>query len=236
MDPRLRSLCMRAMPEINFVKDKEELKNVECDYHIPLGSVPGLLRNDMRDFDRTVKGYLKADPKRVEAIRHELNLEGKTAIGISWKSFKTKYKTKSIQLRDMERLFSGLDVVLVNLQYGDVEDEIREFKDATGIEVVQCASVDNREDLDGLAALIEVCDLVVSTSNVTVHLAGALAKDTWVLLHYVSIYFWLVERTDSIWYPSLTLYRQPKLDDWDSVYTSIRKDLQKKSSLRRLMQ
>ena len=131
----------------------------------------------------------------------------------------------------MERLFSGLDVVLVNLQYGDVEDEIREFKDATGIEVVQCASVDNREDLDGLAALIEVCDLVVSITNVTVHLAGALAKDTWVLLHYVSIYYWLVERTDSIWYPSLTLYRQPKLDDWDSVYTSIRKDLQRRLTI-----
>ena len=126
----------------------------------------------------------------------------------------------------MERMFSGLDVVLVNLQYGDVEDEIREFKDATGIEVVQCASVDNREDLDGLAALIEVCDLVVSITNVTVHLAGALAKDTWVLLPYVSIYYWLIERKDSIWYPSLTLYRQPKLDDWDSVYASVRKDLE----------
>ena len=74
--------------------------------------------------------------------------------------------------------------------------------------------------------MIEVCDLVVSITNVTVHLAGALAKETWVLLHYVSIYFWLIERTDSIWYPSLTLYRQPKLDDWDSVYASIKKDLE----------
>ena len=162
----------------------------------------------------------------MEAISRELNLEGKTAIGISWKSAQTKYKTKSIHLRDMERIFSGLDVVLVNLQYGDVEDEIGEFKEATGIEVVQCASVDNREDLDGLAALIEVCDLVVSTSNVTAHLAGALAKETWVLLPYVPIYYWLIERTDSIWYPSLTLYRQPKLDDWDSVYASVRKDLE----------
>ena len=231
IDPRLQALCERAMPEINFVKDIEELQNVDCDYHLPLGSVPGLIRNDISDFDRTVKGYFKADPERVEAIRNELGLDGKKVIGISWKSLQTKYKKKSVQLRDMERLFSGLDVVLVNLQYGDVEDEIREFKDATGIEVVQCASVDNREDLDGLAALIEVCDLVVSTSNVTVHMAGALAKDTWVLLHYVSIYFWLVERTDSIWYPSLTLYRQPTLDDWDSVYASIRKDLQKRLAI-----
>ena len=129
-----------------------------------------------------------------------------------------------MRLQDM-RMFRGLDVVLVNLQYGDVDEEIREFKEATGIDVVQCASVDNREDLDGLAALIEVCDIVISTSNVTVHLAGALAKETWVLQPYVANFWWLLERTDSVWYPSLTLYRQPTLDDWESVYGSIRRDL-----------
>ena len=146
VDPRLQSLCKRAMPEIEFVKDLEELQNLECDYHLPLGSVPGVIRNDISDFERTVKGYLKADPRRVESIRNELQLDGKTVIGISWKSFNSLNQIKkSVQLRDMERLFSGLDVVLVNLQYGDVEDEIKEFKKETGIEVVQCASVDNRE-------------------------------------------------------------------------------------------
>ena len=229
VDPRLQSLCTRAMPDINFIKDIGALQNVECDYHLPLGRLPGLIRNNIRDFDRTVTGYLKADPKRVVSIRNELQLDGKTVIGISWKSFKALNVTKkSVQLRDMERIFSGLDVVLVNLQYGDVDDEIEAFKAETGIEVIQCTSVDNREDLDGLAALIEVCDLVVSTSNVTVHMAGALAKKTWVLLPFVANFWWLLERTDNIWYPSLTLYRQPTLNDWDSVYVSVRKDLQRK--------
>ena len=49
--------------------------------------MPGVIRNDISDFDRTVRGYLKADPQRVEAIRNELNLDGKTVIGISWKRF-----------------------------------------------------------------------------------------------------------------------------------------------------
>ena len=189
--------------------------------------MPGLIRNDIRDFERTITGYLKADPERVESIRNELQLDGKIVIGISWRSFKSLNQTKkSIQLRDMGRIFMGLDVVLVNLQYGDVDDEIREFKEETGIDVVQCASVDNREDLDGLAALIEACDLVVSITNVSVHMAGALAKETWVLLPYVAKFWWLLERTDSVWYPSLTLYRQPVLDDWDSVYASVRQDLE----------
>ena len=56
-------------------------------------SLGGVIRNDISDFDRTVTGYFKADPQRVEAIRNELGLDGKT-VGISWKSFKTKYKTK----------------------------------------------------------------------------------------------------------------------------------------------
>ena len=62
-DPRLHSLCMRKMPEINFISDENLLEKVKFDYHLPLGSVPGLIRNDMRDFDRTVTGYLKADPR-----------------------------------------------------------------------------------------------------------------------------------------------------------------------------
>ena len=226
VDPRLHSLCKRTMPEINFFNDIEELQNVECEYHLPMGSVPGLIRNDISDFDRTVTGYLKADPQRVEAIRNELGLDGKAVIGVSWKSLSSTFRTKSIHLRDMERIFTGLDVVLVNLQYGDVDEEIKEFKEATGINILQCTSVDNREDLDGLAALIEVCDLVVSTTNVTVHMSGALAKETWVLLPYVANFWWLLERTDSVWYPSSTLYRQPALDDWDSVYASIRIDLE----------
>ena len=210
----------------NLYTNEKALKRAKCDYHLPIQSIGGLIRNDISDFDRTVKGYFKADTERVQAIREELNLDGKTVIGISWRSFNTTYKTKSVHLRDMERIFSDLDVVLVNLQYGDVEDEIRAFKEETGISVLQCASVDNREDLDGLAALIEVCDLVVSITNVTVHMAGALAKDTFVLLPYVANFWWLLERKDSVWYPSMTLYRQPTLDDWDSVYVSIRRDLE----------
>ena len=42
VDPRLKDLCKRAMPEIDFVKDLEELEDIECDYHLPLGSVAGI--------------------------------------------------------------------------------------------------------------------------------------------------------------------------------------------------
>ena len=88
VDPRLHSLCKRTMPDINFILDENALKKETYDYHLPMGSVPGLIRNDISDFDRTVTGYLKADPQRVESRRKELQLDGKTVIGISWRSFK----------------------------------------------------------------------------------------------------------------------------------------------------
>ena len=74
--------------------------------------------------------------------------------------------------------------------------------------------------------MIELCDLVVSTSNVTIHLAGALGKDPG-LLPYAANFWWLIERTDSLWYPTVRFYRQKTLQDWESVLEVIRSDLRK---------
>ena len=130
-----------------------------------------------------------------------------------------------MDLDQFGRMFKGCNVALLNLQYGEVDEEIREFTKSTGIEVLQSSSVDLREDLDGLAALIELCDLVVSTSNVTIHMAGALGKDSWVLLPFAANFWWLIERTDSLWYPTVRLYRQKSLQDWSEILEVIRSDL-----------
>ena len=177
-----------------------------------MGSLPRLFRNSEKDFNKTREGYLKADMDRVEILCKELGVEDKKVIGISWKSFKSlKIQKKSMDLAQFGRVFEGLDIVLLNLQYGDVDEEIRAFTEETGIKVLQCSSVNLKEDLDGLAALIELCDLVVSTSNVTIHMAGALGKDSWLLLPFAANFWWLTERTDSLWYPSVKLYRQKSL-------------------------
>ena len=225
-DSRLISLCERGMPGVVFKPYKNKIDDEDFDYHLPMGSLPRLFRSDIKDFENTVTGYLKADKERVESLREELGLGDKKVVGISWKSIKSLHtQKKSLSLKEFGTLFKDLDIVLLNLQYGDVDNEIKEFTKSTGIEVLQCGSVDNREDLDGLAALIELCDLVVSTSNVTVHLAGALGKETWVLLPYVANFWWLLDRTDSIWYPTLRLYRQKKFQDWGNVLFTVTTDL-----------
>jgi ADP-heptose:LPS heptosyltransferase len=105
----------------------------------------------------------------------------------------------------------------LNLQYGEVSEEIRALREETGVEVLTHPGIDNREDLEGLAGLIEGCDLVVSVGNATAHLSGALGQKTWVLLPYVAGWRWLHEGERCPWYQSVRLYRQPALGSWAGV-------------------
>jgi len=227
IDPRLVTMCERSMPGIEFLPAvKGSVQEDRFDCHLPMGSLPRLFRSSEDDFSKTRESYLKADMERVEVLRKELGVEGKKVIGISWKSFKSLNTTKkSMDLEQFGRMFDGLDIVLLNLQYGDVNEEIRAFTKGTGIEVLQCSSVNLKEDLDGLGALIALCDLVVSTSNVTIHMAGAMGKEAWVLLPFAANFWWLIERTDSLWYPTVKLYRQKSLQDWSEILKVVRSDL-----------
>jgi len=73
--------------------------------------------------------------------------------------------------------------------------------------------------------LIENLDLVISVDTSTAHLAGALGKPVWVLNRFDTCWRWLLERDDSPWYPSLKLYRQESIGNWDSVVDKVKTDL-----------
>ena len=72
------------------------------------------------------------------------------------------------------------------------------------------------------AALIENLDLVVSVDTAIVHLAGALAVPTLLMLPFAADFRWLRERTDSPWYPNAELFRQPRFADWQPVIEEVR--------------
>ena len=80
-------------------------------------------------------------------------------------------------------------------------------------------------DMADTAALVSHLDLLVTVDTAMAHLAGALAKPTWVLLTFAPDWRWLTEREDSPWYPTMRLFRQPQFDDWQSVLQRVRVEL-----------
>ena len=88
-------------------------------------------------------------------------------------------------------------------------------------------------NMPATAALVAAVDLVVTVDTMIGHLAGALGRPTWLLLKHDADWRWMTDRTDSPWYPSMRLYRQPSPGDWASVMARIEEDWRCRSEHRR---
>jgi len=77
------------------------------------------------------------------------------------------------------------------------------------------------EDFADTAALVAALDLVITADTSVAHLAGALGKPVWILNRFDACWRWLMGRTDSPWYPTARLFRQPTPGDWDSVIAAV---------------
>jgi ADP-heptose:LPS heptosyltransferase len=75
------------------------------------------------------------------------------------------------------------------------------------------------------AAVMECLDLVITPDTAIAHLAGALGRPAWVALKHVPDWRWLLDRSDSPWYPTIRLFRQTKRDDWSGVFAAIEAEL-----------
>jgi tetratricopeptide (TPR) repeat protein len=225
VDRRLMGMFERALPGVRVFERGKAVPEELYDEQIPIGSLGKWLRPSRESFEGKGLRYLGARPGLGERLRGELGvLPGEKLIGLSWRSASPETgAVRSLGLGELVGALGGVEGVrFVNLQYGDVREELAWLRRERGVEVLSHGGVDNREDLEGLAGLIEGCDLVVSVGNATAHLSGALGQKTWVLLPYVAGWRWLHEGSTCPWYQSVRLYRQSKRDDWTSVLRAIR--------------
>ena len=77
----------------------------------------------------------------------------------------------------------------------------------------------------GTAALMQTLDLIVTSDTAIAHLAGALGRSVWMAVSFTPDWRWLRDRDNSSWYPTMRLFRQPKLGDWQSVFERIAGEL-----------
>jgi hypothetical protein len=230
VDVRLIPLLARPMAtEITFVPSGAAVDENEYDEQIPTGSLCRYFRPQEVSFGRTRDGYISDDKGRTNSIRTALQRSGafgNKRCGISWRSKNEQSGVnRSLTLKAFIDMLALPDVDFVSLEYGDTGEEIEQVRSESSVTVLSYKDVDNFHDIDGLASLIQACDFVVSVDNSTVHLAGALGKDTRVLLPFVPNWRWLMDRDDSPWYASVKLYRQGSDRNWSGVFESVRSDL-----------
>ena len=140
-DHRLLPIFRRSFSKnIKYITDRREVSDNDYDYNIPIGSLPLHFRKDLNDFQKSSKGWIKADPERVQNIRQNIiRNKSKKIIGVSWKtsSLLTHSHLRNIDLATLLKPLKNLDLIFANLQYGDVSNEIINLRSEHGIEVLE---------------------------------------------------------------------------------------------------
>jgi tetratricopeptide (TPR) repeat protein len=193
-----------------------------ADLHCPLLDLPHYFGTEVDNVPAAVP-YLHADPAQAREWKELLVRQGlpqdALRVGLAWKStgpddeapiYKRMRRTKSVPAPMLAPL-AGSGACFVGLQPGAPGYEVA----ATGLTMFDCGGV--LHDFSVTAALIANLDLVVSADTSLAHLAGAMGKPVLLLLRRESGLFWLHEREDSPWYPTMRILRQPQSGNWTPV-------------------
>ncbi|MBY0510764.1 MAG: tetratricopeptide repeat protein [Rhodospirillaceae bacterium] len=216
--PRMVPVFARTFPGAEVLRYKVQGVSVEplegVDYQISIGSLGKFFRRRFDQFPRH-EGYIKADPERTEQLRarYQRMAPGNKVVGLSWRSKNERLGgLKSSDLAAWRPILTVPGVTFVNLQYGDCAEELAAVKAEYGVDVIQDDDVNALKSVDDFFAQVAAMDLVISTSNTTVHAAGSLNIPAWVMLVTGpgTLWYWFLDRTNSPWYPSLRLFRQPR--------------------------
>ena len=160
--------------------------------------------------------YLSVRPERLqEAARRLGAVSGPWRVGLVWAAGAWKPE-RSVPLDRLARLAEIPGVVLVNLQRGP---EYRNWRETPGL--LPMIEVFDSDAIADTAATIAALDLVVTVDTMVAHLAGALGAPVWLMLHFAADWRWLLDRSDSPWYPTMRLFRQKRPGDWDAIVAEI---------------
>ena len=222
----LEALLGGRFPDVRVIGRDEPVP--DFDYQCPLLSVPRALGTELNTIPARVP-YLTADPAAVEGWSKRLPAGDGLRVGIVWQGNPDAERNwatgRSWPLEALEPLSRQPGVCLISLQTGRGMEQLASVDFADRV-------VSFGEDLDAgphafldTAAILLNLDLLVTCDTSVAHLAGALGVPVWVALKHVPDWRWLLERSDSPWYPSMRLFRQPSHGDWTSVFGAMKSAL-----------
>ena len=209
-----------TVPGVGLVLgDGEPLPPV--DFHCPLLSLPLAFQTELATVPANVP-YLRAPDERLNKWRGRMPSNGRLRVGICWAGSATHLndRNRSIALERFATLLSvpGIDFVSVQKEASKSQSALLGTHG-----VVQLGQ--EFTDLADTAAVLAMLDLLISVDTSVAHLAGAMGKAVALLLPFAPDFRWLLDRTDSPWYPTMRLYRQPAIGDWEAPLLRLRQEL-----------
>jgi Flp pilus assembly protein TadD len=212
---------LREMPGISVIKAGDGVLPPH-DFQCPFFSLP-------RAFGTTTgnvpgDAYLTADPALAASWSERLPRDGLRA-GLVWagqarpwlQGFTSVDRRRSAGLAAFAPLAMVRDVRFVSLQAGTPAAQGQE--PPAGMALTD--PMESVRDFADTAAIVANLDVVISVDTSVVHLAGAMGKPVFLLDRYDNCWRWLSGRTDTPWYPTLTIFRQPRPGDWGSVMNRV---------------
>ena len=181
-------------------------------------SLPGIFQTGLGDIPSTVP-YLFADEHLVEHWGPQLRGIAKFKIGVAWQGNPNfpDDRRRSIPLSCFDLLARRSGVQLLSLQKGAGVEQLQDLAD--GFSITELGS--RLEDLTDTAAVMRNLDLVITCDSALAHLAGAIGVPVWVAIPFVPDWRWMLNRSDSPWYPTLRLFRQERRGDWQGVFRNL---------------
>ena len=211
---------MRSLGEVTLAGE-----DAAFDYHIPCVSLPRLFQTRLETIPAQTP-YLFADAARIEKWSARIGDKG-FKIGICWhaNSAHDIVEPRCCPLARFAPLARLAGVRLISLQKGGGEEQLDALPDDLKMGGM---TVERFDDLDAgpdafadTAAVMQCLDLVITIDTSVGHLAGALGVKSWNLLLHIAEWRWLLDRSDSPWYPAMRLFRQKRDGDWTGLFVEV---------------
>ncbi|MBT8543381.1 methyltransferase domain-containing protein [Polynucleobacter paneuropaeus] len=191
------------------------------DLHCPLLSLPLALKTRLNNIP-AAQGYLFANEEKIAYWKEKIGKNSKPLVGLVWGG-------NSIHQNDHHRSITLAQFVnFLNEQcsFVSLQNELKERDKAPLLNHPEIQYFGSEiKDFADTAALCSLMDVIITVDTSVAHLAGALGKPTWLLLPHLPDWRWLLERSDSPWYQTFSLYRQTQIGDWSGVLEKIKQDL-----------
>jgi tetratricopeptide (TPR) repeat protein len=225
VQPALKALLSNSAGVTSVVQTGEPLP--PFDFHCPFLSLPLALRTGLDSIPNQVP-YVQAPPDRVRLWESRLPPLPALRVGVVWRgnSRHGNDSNRSIRFETFRRLFEVESCEFVSLNLGLTEREAQVFADTAACRDPS----DLIADFADTAAIVSLLDLVVTVDTSVAHLAGAMGRPVWMLLPFAPDWRWMLAREDSPWYPTMRLFRQPAIGDWNSVISTVGNELRRRVS------